>query len=401
MLQGHLRSGCTGHCTRQRPSSSWLHWQPMRAAAAMAACPAYLEGETAEGRLHILSAGRRRQPQHTAQGAPVVSQHRSRAATGSACRGIEQSLNASSRAQGHTRSSLAAAPEGVCVCAVALHPSRLRLTFAAVSDSQPLLGLPSHQGGLLRADVCTRERASSKCISCTSNSAQPSLGRRLPCCVAQLMSTTDASMSSNMQSTGGLSFWRLAPSQSNRRRRLAARRRQGWRPSGCLGAALSPVDGMPGSPGKLASSLAGGGVKALGGWWEHNPGGSHRAASVYERAVPSRAAPHVRTHPLGGEIHESASRAAHPGDAQPSRGPPTGRSRLTIPPDCKRQPPERAAATCKAWSRSGAAMLELLFDRAPTELYSVHREYAGEPRRSLQPAGVWAGVLAPLFEREG
>lgn len=43
-------------------------------------------------------------------------------------------------------------------------------------------------------------------------------------------------------------------------------------------------------------------------------------------------------------------------------------------------------------------MMELLFDKPPVELYSVHREYAGELWRCLQAAGVWAGTLAALFQ---
>ena len=43
-------------------------------------------------------------------------------------------------------------------------------------------------------------------------------------------------------------------------------------------------------------------------------------------------------------------------------------------------------------------MLELLFDTPPGELYSVHREYAGERWHRLQPAGVWPRPLAALFE---
>lgn len=43
-------------------------------------------------------------------------------------------------------------------------------------------------------------------------------------------------------------------------------------------------------------------------------------------------------------------------------------------------------------------MMELLFDKPPSELYSVHREYAGEHLHRLQAAGVWAGTLAAPFK---
>lgn len=142
-------------------------------------------------------------------------------------------------------------------------------------------------------------------------------------------------------------------------------------------------------------------MKALGRWWCGTPRVAATARQVFMKELCPPEQRNKCAHTPRGEIHESASRAAHSGTLSPPGALEKGRSRLTIVQAASHGRQGPAAATCKAWSRSGAAMLELLFDRPPIELYSAHREYAGERRRSLQPAGVWAGVLAPPFERKG